>query len=98
MPTCSENLGHTLVVSPYCKVEYGQLWNEIIEQSQFEVITTDLVIGPQGLAAVVLLKDDLNDWHHMLGAFPHIYLMVAEGFESKALGHGSITSSGLGTS
>lgn len=30
-------------------VEYGQLWNEMMEQKQFEVITGDIVIGPQGV-------------------------------------------------
>lgn len=48
------------------------MWNEIMEQKQFEVITTDFAIEPQGVAAMVLLKGDLKDWHHVPEAAPHI--------------------------
>lgn len=53
-------------------VEYGKLWNKIMEQRQLEVITMDVVIGLQGVAVMVLLKDDLKDWKPTNNPYLHI--------------------------
>ncbi|XP_058241270.1 uncharacterized protein LOC131349629 [Hemibagrus wyckioides] len=55
--------------------EYATLWSDMLEGKLFDVVTTDIFVGPQGLAAAVQLPNNLKSWYQITNSIPHITLM-----------------------
>ncbi|KAK3506562.1 hypothetical protein QTP70_009479 [Hemibagrus guttatus] len=66
--------------------EYEAMWDEHVARTQYSLKTIDLIVGPQGAAAVVQLPKQLEQWYQIPEAAPHVSLLIGQGFESKELG------------
>jgi len=68
-------------------LEYGERWEQFREGIRDEIKTTSIMVGPEGIAAVVELTAEQRDWFK-LGeeSRPHVTLGVAHNHHSKNLG------------
>lgn len=68
------------------KVDYELCWKEQINGKEFPLIAEDIYVSRQGAAAAVKLPSELEGWHEVADAVPHVTLAISEGYESQALG------------
>ncbi|XP_029700614.1 uncharacterized protein [Takifugu rubripes] len=66
--------------------DYEQSWDEAINNKATVIQYEDIIIGPQGVAAVVKLQDDVKDWFQVPNSTPHVTLLIADKYESHDLG------------
>ncbi|XP_056879085.1 uncharacterized protein LOC130519563 [Takifugu flavidus] len=66
--------------------EYEQGWDENINNKITVLQYEDIVVGPQGAAAMVKLQNDVTNWFQISDSTPHVTLLIADGYESHDLG------------
>ena len=67
--------------------DYEKSWDEDINNKTTVIQYADIVIGPQGAAAVVTFPDkDVAEWFQVTNSAPHVTLLIADEYESHDLG------------
>lgn len=65
---------------------YEDFFSEFLEGKSWEICSNDIYVGPQGVAALVLLPEDKESWFRMGNeSVPHVSLAVHSRHQAKDL-------------
>lgn len=64
---------------------YGQIWDQEEGQQKVQLVTSHIVIGPEGVAMAVDMNTFVRKWYEVPNACPHIRVLI-KGFKSKHIG------------
>lgn len=62
--------------------DFEQGWDETVDNKTTVIQYEDIIVGPQGAAAVVKLQDDVKEWFQVPNSTPHVTLLIADKYES----------------
>ncbi|KAK0146743.1 Gag-Pol polyprotein [Merluccius polli] len=65
---------------------YQDEWNQHMEETRIQIAHQDIYIGPEGVAALALLGEELKQWYDVQGSVPHLTLGVATDHYASSLG------------
>ncbi|XP_035984577.1 actin cytoskeleton-regulatory complex protein PAN1-like [Fundulus heteroclitus] len=67
--------------------DYEESWDEEINNKTTVIQYADIMVGPQGAAAVVKFPEkDIAEWFQVADSAPHVTLLIADKYESHDLG------------
>ncbi|KAK0147534.1 Gag-Pol polyprotein [Merluccius polli] len=65
---------------------YQDEWNQHMEETRIQIAHQDIYIGSEGIAALALLDEELEQWYDVPGSVPHLTLGVAPNRFASSLG------------
>ncbi|KAK0134762.1 Gag-Pol polyprotein [Merluccius polli] len=65
---------------------YQDEWNRHMEETRIQIAHQDIYVGPEGVAALALLGEELEQWYDVSGSVPHLTLGIAPDHFASSLG------------